>query len=303
MVIIDIMNKASTSSNPYQLPRIILAPVSDEIQLEEDLEPPFVRVRDTNSQYLQIDTSTAALGTNPAQVVITLSRVMPRVNRLKIVFFSFRDMTPNINIRNNVFTFIRGGVPFTATIPEGNLNGIARYNALAAAMSAATGVPGEFIANLSTVYPSSIFITNTAVTPFRFINTGSGIIRGRYLWGFNPRNYGTGTDAVAHLLTYFNENYTRYIDIASFELTQYTKIDTSGSRVSAEVVFRQFLTDVTLGQLVFTGFTQSPSLNYNRSRALGIVDLEILDEFGEIYYIPQQFWDSFCLTVVMIAEM
>jgi hypothetical protein len=298
------MNKEIDIRNPYQLPKVILAPVSDEMQLDENLEPPFIRVRDTNSQYMQLDTSKNTALDNPSEAVIPLNRSMPRVNRIKIVFFATRYFSPNINPRNNVFNFINNGVQFTAILaPDQNLIGIARYDALALAMSTAIGLPGAFTASASTNFANTYTISGGLTNSFRFLKTSNGIINGRYLWGFNERNYNVGTDSLEQTLTSYSESYSRYIDVSSFELTQYTKIDTAGTDIPAETVFRFFLTDVVYGQSIFTGFTQSPSLNYDRSRAISSVDLQLLDEFHQLLYVPTQHWGSSLTYIVMVAEM
>lgn len=298
------MNSSMKKVNPYTLERVVLSPVSDEMQLDENFEPPFVRTRQTNSQYIQLDTSAHSANTNPCELVITLTRSMPRVNRINMSFVAFRNFSPNINPRNNVFTFVDNGVPFTATIPaDQNLTGIARYNALVAAMNAATGVPGEFTAAVNPNFPTSYDITNTLAQPFRFSSVGNGINNGRYLWGFNERNTLSGTEATVHTLSSYQESYTRYVDFSSYELTQYTKIDISGTKVPAEVLFRFFMTDVAYGQSIFTGFTDAPSLNYERSRNLASLDLSILDEFNQILYVPTQLWGTFIAYIVLIANM
>jgi hypothetical protein len=300
------MNKAYDIKNPYEIPRVVLAAISDEIQLDENLEPPFVRVRDTNSQYLHLDTSNSSLFTTPAATNIILNRSMPRVNRIEMSFFAFRNFSPNINPRNNRFDFIRSGIMYTAIIPpDQDLVGILRYDALASAMSTAVGVPGEFVASVLTVFPTTYAIANTGLNLFRFDNNLSsvGVRYGRYLWGFNETNYGVGTDLITHSLTSYQESYTRYIDITSYELTQYTKIDTAGVNIPAECLFRFFMTDATYGQSMFVGFTKAPSLNYDRSRAIVSIDLNILDEFGQLLYIPESLWGSFVLYIVLIASM
>lgn len=297
------MNKTFDIKNPYEIPRVVLAAVADEIQLDENFEPPFVRTRDTNSQYMQLDTSKNPPDNNPSQVVVNLNRSMPRVNRISIVFFAFRNFAPNINPRNNVFNFVDNGVSYTATLtPDINLTGLTRYQALCLVMNVATGNVGEFTVVAGT-FPQSYVISNSLGRSWRFDNSSNGVTRGRYLWGINSRNYSPGTEAVSHLLVYYQESYSRYIDITSYELTQYTKIDVAGVDVPAECVFRYFLTDVTYGQSTFIGFNQTPSLNYDRSRSIASVDLTFLDEFGELYYIPVEIWPAVINYVTMIAYM
>lgn len=297
------MNKAVDIRNPYELPRVVLASISDEIQLDENLEPPFVRVRDTNSQYLEIDASNIPATNNPCRINQVISRSLPRINRLRFQYLSFRNYSPNINPRNNSISFIRGGVPFTAVIsPDQHLTGLTRYQALAAAMSTAVGVPGEFTAAAGGLV-NEFVITNTAAIVWRFANNSLGVSRGRYLWGFNEMNFSVGTDAVNHSLVWYTENYTRWIDFASAELTQYTKTDISGTNISAEVFFRHHIINVPYGAFSEDVVQNPPALNFDRSRAISTVDVYIVDEFNELYYVPTTVWGSFSFNLSFLTDM
>lgn len=304
------MNKYKDIMNPYEIPKVILAPVSDDIQLDENLEPPFIRVRETNSQYLLINSNPNKNipAQNPSDIILTLDRGMPRVNRLAFRSIQFINLSPNINPRNNIFNFFRNGVAFTATItPNQNFNGLLRYQALVAEMNIATGTPGEFTATLSPTLVNTITITNTLANTFRFSNNSNGVMKGQYLFGFNISNFGLGTDATSHVLSYITDNYTRYFDITSFELTQYTKIDSSGVNVPAEALFRVFLIDNGTtdygNNIIVSPSTLPPFLNYERSRSISTVDIKLLDEFNEVLYIPVQYWYVFTMFISIRTDM
>lgn len=295
---------ASKKINPYELQRVILAPVSDELQLDENFEPPFVRVRDTNSQFIEIDTSEHDAFSNPCELIVTLSRAMPRVNRVKVSFFSFRNFSPNINPRNNVITFVDNAINYSITLQaDQNLTGLVRYQYLAAQMNLATGNAGEFIAAVNADFPLTYNIVNTLGRLFRFTYVGNGITRGRYLWGFNERNYNVATEATEHFLTSYTENYTRYVDIASNEITRYSKIDISGTNIPAEVLIRVGLTSIAYGAELDVEYTIPPSINYERSRSISSIDIAVLDEFKQVLYVPPQLWGSYILYLAMIASM
>ena len=297
------MNKARDVKNPYEIPRVILASISDEIQLDENLEPPFVRVRATNSQYLHLDNSQNISPNYPYEVNINLDRSLPRMNRISFIHFSFRNFAPNINPRNNVFDFYRSGVLYTATLtPDQNLVGINRYNALIAAMNTAVGTPGEFVVSAYTLV-QTMRIENTLGNLWRFSNTSNGVKKGRYLWGINSTNYNVGTDSVAKILTYFQDNYSRFIDIRSYELTQYTKIDIAGTNIGSEVIFRDYIDDMAYGEYRVDRVISKVSLNYDRSRAIVTADIQLLDEFGDLYYVPIENYGSAIFQIVLIAYM
>lgn len=297
------MNKARDIKNPYDLPRVVLASISDEIQLDENLEPPFVRVRDTNSQYMHLENSQNVAGNYPYDVNITLDRSLPRINRLSFIHFSFRNFAPNINTRNNSFSFIAGGVSYTATmVADQNLLGLARYQALCLAMNAATGNPGEFTVAAGTLFQTYV-ITNNLPRTWRFTYVSNGVKKGRYLWGINSLNYSPGTEALSHTLTYFQENYSRFVDLRSYELTQYTKTDISGTNIGSEVIFRDYIDDIAYGEYRVDRVINNVSLNYDRSRGIAVCDMQLLDEFGELYYCPVLNYPSAIFQIVLIASM
>lgn len=300
------MNKAKDITNVYEIPRVILAPVSDEIQLDENLEPPFVRPRETNSQIIVINVQNNNYTESPCDQIIPLVRAVPRVNRIKSTFLSLRYLSPNINPLNNRFSFVKGGVPFTATIPfDQNLTGLTRYQALALAMSVATGIPGDFAAAVHPVYANTFEIRNTIGAFWRFdlTPTGTGIINGRFLWGFNGLNYAPGVENSSQFLCSYTESYTRWIDILSYELTQFTKIDISGVNVPAECFIRYQLNSTDYGSYEFAPLDNTGSLNFNRSKSLSSVDIQVRDEFGNLLYIPQICWSSFVLNLTFLAQL
>lgn len=299
------MNKSADISNVYELPRVILSPVSDEMQLGENLEPPFVRTRETNSQLIVINMQTENINESPCDQTVYLERAVPRINRLALTFISFRYLSPNINPLNNTFSFIRTGTNFVATIAvDQNLVGIARYNALVAAMNLATGVPGEYAVTAHPTLANTYIISNTLPgTPWRFVNSSNGIKTGRFLWGFNPTNYNVGNEAQSHTLSSYTESYTRWIDVISYEITQFTKIDISGTKIPAECIIRYQLNTTVYGTYDFAAITTLASLNFNRSRSLSVVDIQIRDEFGNILYIPKISWSSFVFNMTLLAQL
>lgn len=300
------MNKTYDITNVYEIPRVVLAPVSDEIQLDENLEPPFVRGRETNSQLITILVQNKTSSRSPCDQIIDLTRTVPRINRLRITFISFRYLSPNINPLNNVIEFVRAGNLFRAILtPDQNLVGLPRYQALATAMNLAIGIVGEFVAAAHPTLANTYSIVSSLGVTWRFNNsaTSIGVQNGRFLWGFNELNYTPGTENIVQLLCSYTESYTRYIDILSYELTQFTKIDISGSNVPAECLIRYQINTTVYGTYEFAELNNTGSLNYNRSKSIGSIDIQIRDEFGNLLYIPSVCFSSFVLNLTLLAQL
>lgn len=292
------------SKNPYLIPRVVLSSISDEIQLDENYEPPFVRKRAANSNYVYIDLSIGSNpNTNPASRICKVDRGVPRINRLRLAYLAFRYYSANINPRNNVFTFTRvsTGITYTITLPEQNSLGLLRYTNLTAAMNTAVGLI-VFTVGPNLVYPNTFDITD-AGGPFYFDPNSIGVKNGRYLWGFNSTNTGISNANVGISLTYTSENYTRYIDIRSNELTQYSKLDPAGANLSDTVILRLDNINSILGRYETLLLPIEVSLNYDRSRSLDTIDIQLEDEFNQLLYIPQFAWGSFIFIISVVGEM
>jgi hypothetical protein len=300
------MNKREeqANKNPYLLQRVVLSSVSDEIQLDENLEPPFVRIRGSNSNFIYIDLSSKSdPSINPASRICNIERGAPRINRIRVNYISFRLFSPNINPRNNVFVFTRisTGITYTITLAEQNSIGLARYTILVNAMNTAVGGP-VFVLSTIASCPNTYSITDVGGSWY-FSSTSIGARNGRYLWGMNTTNTGLASAGVGQIFTYFTENYTRYIDISSNELTQYAKLDPSGYDLSDQVLYRYNITSTNFGDYEFAVTTDTANINFDRSRSLQTIDITLTDEFSQLLYIPRSAWGCFSFSITFIGEM
>jgi hypothetical protein len=292
------------SKNPYEIPRVVLASISDEIQLDENLEPPFTRTRSGNTANLFIDVASGTpLTVTPADRICSAGTALSRINRLYLTFLSFRWFTPNINPRNNVFSFVWTitGQTYVITLAQNNLLGLARWQYLVAAMNTAVGI-ANFTVGPALFIPNTYTITSTAGT-FYFNEGSSGVDKGRFLWGFSNLNTGPASVFAFQTFTYFTENYTRYIDVSSFELTQYSKCDSGGNAVPSDILIRYNVNTTQYGQYEYSTITTPVSINFSRERNITSVDIHITDEFNDLLYIVPEAWSTFSFNITLVCEM
>lgn len=294
--------------NPFGSQTVSLAPVSDEQQTDENLEPPFVRIRGGNSSFIFADSEirSAAPGVPPA-LAPDLFNVTDftlgggdhqfyarKIKRLSVEGIQIANCVPNVNERNNVITFFSSssGTNHTVTVPEGLYTTAATLvAALVTALNTATGASG--LTWTATVNPINDCQWTLSVVggTYHFVLTSPMILNGRYLYNLpiDQANTASKTFGAVYGL------YTRYIDVVSTALTEYTKNPwSSNARGPNGLVARIFVASPIMGtggisssgMTFFAGTAQDASTNYNRSRAVEVIDLSLRDEFGQPYYIP-----------------
>lgn len=304
------MTSLPERTNPFHPQLVSLAPISDEQQNDENLEPPFVRVRSGNESFLFADSEVrdAAVGV-PQALAPDLFNVTDftlgggnhqfyarKLKRLSVPGAQIANCVPNINPRNNSVSFFSSasGLTHTVTIPEGQYTNRATLTAaLQAALNTATGASG--LTWTITVNPLNAcqFTLATAGGNYRFVLTSPMILYGRYLFNLPQEQALTNSKTMGAVYGM----YTRYIDVISASVTEYTKNPwSSNSRVPNGLIARIFVGPQTGfgasaggitsdGMSFFAGADAAP-INYNRTRAIEVIDLSFRDEFGQPYYIP-----------------
>lgn len=304
------MTSLPERTNPYGPQLVSIAPISDEQQTDENLEPPFVRVRSGNECFIYADSeiretlpgvpqalapdlvnvSTFSLGGGNHQFYAR------KLKRLSVTGVQIANCVPNVNPRNNTVAFFSSasGSTHTVTIPEGQYATRATLTAaLQTALNTATGASG--LTWTITVNPlnSCQYTLATAGGNYRFVLTSPMVIYGRYL--FNLPQDQTLTNSKTMGAVY--GMYTRHIDVISTAMTEYTKNpSSSNTRVPNGLVARIFIAaqpgfgvsdgGISSDGMSFFGNAEPAAINYNRSRAIEVIDLTLRDEFGQPYYIP-----------------
>jgi hypothetical protein len=287
--------------DPFAAAPVSLAPISDEQQVDENLEPPFVRVRDGNESFIYADSEARSDFSNPVSYTLGGGNFQFYARKLKRIAAEGTQLAlciPNINPRNNVVLFFSTvtGLTHTATIPEGHYNTVAAgVAALVAALNAAVPPSGLVFAGVINPLNGRQF-TLTAVGGLYHFIVGNPLstmmTRGRYLFNL-PIDQ---TDTAAKTVGAVYLAYTRHFDILSNSFVEYSKNPAcSNSRMPNSQIARVFLKSPTsppgglltpTDDLSFNVYVNSASTNYNRGRALEVLDISLIDEFGMPLYVP-----------------
>jgi hypothetical protein len=292
------MTTTANIGNTYLIPKVILSPITDDQSgvLDNNLEPPFVRVRGRNSCFTFLDTfareerisNSSYLISNPSGILAK------RTKRFSISYLSAFMPTPNINPRNNAITFATGAGTFTVTIPEGFYTRTQAIAALLVALNTVSGPSGVTFTAPNQFPNSNLYITLTGTNPFR-IQSNTFVTTGSVFWGFlpgDPRLSSSAALSTTLTIGPITALYTRYWDFVSRELLQHTKAANTGSDVPANTLFRAFLEPnadadpTSYHRVSFQINGENSAWNFDASHALATVDIQILDEFRQPYYLP-----------------
>lgn len=286
--------------DPYTVPLVSLAPVSDEQQTDENLEPPFMRVRSANGAFLHLDggfpdfpnnvtTNTAfTIGNDPINRLYTR-----KIQRFSLAAVGLNLATPNINQRNNVVIFEDSpGVIHRGVIPEGFYNTIpAALTALQTALNTATP-PSPLVFTVTQNPLNQFQATIAATAAFRFFNNPANLmlINGKSLFNLPLDQTFTTTKTLGAAFLI----YSRYIDVCSSALTRYSKNPTFGNQSPSNLYARVYLESpvsqrggIPLGGASFFALGQTQeATNFRRDRAFESVDISLFDDTGAPFYIP-----------------
>lgn len=297
-------------NSPFNPQLVSLAPISDEQQTDENLEPPFVRIRAGNQSFIFADSEVreAPLGV-PQSLAPDLFNVdgfslgggnhqfyARKLKRLFVSGVQIANCVPNINPRNNSVTFFSSasGLSHTVVVPEGQYTTRATITAaLQTALNTATGASGLTWTLTANPLNSCQYTLATAGGNYRFDLASPMVLYGRYLYNLPQDQTLTNSKTMGAVYGL----YTRHIDIISASMTEYTKNPwSSNSRVPNGLIARIFIGPqsgfgssgggiASDGMSFFAGAEATP-INFNRSRAIEVIDFTLRDEFGQPYYIP-----------------
>ncbi len=299
--------------NVYDLQKVVLSPIMDDQSgtLDNNLEPPFVRVRASNASIVHIDTFDKKYRINSSSYLVQQPNIIPhRAKRIAFEYYSAALTTPNINPRNNTIIFTTSSGTFNTTIPEGFYN---RTQAIAALVAALNSVPGTGVvwsmpnqfANLDT------YAVLTGTGPFR-IQGGTFVTGGGPFWGFLPgddRLTPTSPFVTTLPLGPITTLYTRYYDLTSQYLLRYTKIRNSGNKLPGNHLFRVYADAELLTLSPNSPLSEAFELNTNAaynldaSSSLATIDLQIVDEFNQPFYFPNGDYNGSWVAIAMCAEI
>lgn len=274
---------------------VLLAPVMDSMQEDENLEPQQVRIREGNSSFLAVDTDQRGLNqssqiyTEIATDVIFDTRIFKnKVKRIGVAEVRMQWITPNVNERNNVVTFFssNGGGLHTVVVPEGfYTTPTLLLDALVIALNTATGASGLTFSHLINPLNTITSALSCVGGNYYFDLDCLAIMKGAPLWSL-PRSQ---TLNASKIIGAISLHYTRYVDLVSPDLNRYSKnINASNSNVSSGLVYRLYLDQFkgTPG-LTVSADRNIKYFNWNRTNTFSTFRVELLDQFGDKLYVPR----------------
>jgi len=291
--------------NPQNFQGVVLAPVSDDMQDDINLEPPFVRQRHGNLSFCYIDSSIAAGQSNSFTVGGTkISHLFSsRIKRFCLSSLRIGYNVPNVNPYNNSLTVQMrqlspavSYVPFTFTIPTGYYTTVTNFITafiIGINLARPVGTPAFTASNSLQTDPSVYDVTTGSSNyEFYYVNTSPMVKFGRFLVNLPINQVYASVQTMGSIQLI----YTRYIDINSYTLSEYSKnYSTSDGLGKSSLIYRLFDTPNGVdGNGNFISFSRDRFIelgnlawiNYDRSRTISSIDIQIYDEFGNLLYIP-----------------
>ncbi len=303
------MSQTRRFDNPYDIKNqnVIMVPISDEMQTDQNLEPQMVRLRAQNHAVMHLDASEGnKINLSKKLNKINLSTGNIYTNRVKRIAFNalgFFDALLNVigadssntTFVNNIVTFFltNTGLTHTATVVPGRYETPgALMTALTFAMTNAVPATGRIFTSAVSTNPTVINVYDISVNmadTWHFLLTSPGMIFGRSLWNLSRQQLDTNSKKIGAIWLL----YTKFIDFRSSSIFQYTKNPNSSNAQGANnILYRLFLRPAVSNLIA-----QEPTLfvkyiNYNRERSLTNVDIELFDEFNNPLVIPNYSIDT-----------
>lgn len=258
------------------------------------LEPQSLKDYFNHLSSVYIDSLTDNATGNPVDIAIQNSTLFARyVNKLSVSALFMTWLSPNVNPRNNSVTFYstNSTLTHTVTVPEGfYTTPLTIMNALVTALNTASGASGLIFSHLiNPLQPSSSTLTATGGS-YHFITSSPMIVKGSHLIGL-PIDQ---TDTVSKTVGAIHLYYTRWVDITSTTLTKHTvNPNTSNKFGNNSLLLRSYTKKHFDGTNNLFELVQNRNwMRWDISENISNVDFRVLDEFGELLYVPQYALDN-----------
>lgn len=286
------MYKNNRYKAPSEYPQVVLARGATQLLSDQDfnqLEPQTIGIRPSNTS-----TSSIVVDKDPAVsdrvrgILQSGTLFATRVLKLSVKRMFINTITPNVNERNNTVTFFstNSGVEHTVTIIEGFYNTVtALMDALVAALNTATGASGIVFSHLVPATNPIISVLTAVGGSYHFNVASTTITRGEFLYNLPTSQADTLTKTVGAI----SGLYTRWVDLVSQSLTQYTKNpNTSNVQGNNGLVHRLFVDpDANAEDFIQEIVENLVWWSWNTGNTISNFDFELLDEFSELYFVPQ----------------
>lgn len=292
--------------NPIIAEPVILSGIdNNNIQEGESIEPQMIRIRSQNTSYLYVNSNDINKKSTSAKAEILLggpnvgfSKI--GVKRISLVIFEFFMTTPNVNERNNE-VIVEWKDPVvtktaTVTVPEGYYDDSKDLmDALVLALNTEFTLQGSAFQLSVTANPLSVSDGSAILykmeqsagpvgSTFKFLES-SGTNFGRPLWNLPNPDFDvfSSSKTIGPVFLY----YTRFIDVRSSVLTQFSKNENvTGKTGNTDVLLRIFLQGRKLGSQ--TRIIKNPvTFNFSPKYQLKSFDVSLHDEFDNLLYLPR----------------
>ncbi len=288
------------ATHKFQIPPVLLAPISDNEQVDTNLEPQFVRVRsgnisellfDSRIPYLEFDSnnirisSSASLGARP-------QNLFDKISRLAIKNFDMFWQPCNVTPFNQnwkwTLTNISGPTtygPFSHNLPVGFYDLtflLTQFTTIMTADANGAGIPGAFNFVISADGKTSTINHSLGVNyHFHFDKTCNLATKGQNLIPL-PLN-----DLPAYFIYLGPARllYTRYVDIVCQDLCRFTKNPNKSINLRSDsVVLRQSLTEPNANWTYKTDNIHLNWINWDIYTPGTIFTFQMFDENGDRFY-------------------
>lgn len=269
---------------------IIIPPVASGIYTDESLEPQFITQRSNNNGNIILDSKNRSILQAPNSFNIGYGTAFFG-SRYKRIAFSKLAMfynTPNVNATNNIGQFSASGIIYTFTIPELHYT----FTTLATALQTALNAAGSPLTFTVTTNASTNNYTISATGTYFFITSSPLVARGISLLALSTSQTPTTSKNTGQVMLM----YSKSIYVVSDSINQYTK-NPSFSSGSGQIAFLASydLTDsdyipgtgVAPGKYISSDIASPPRwINYESKQNLTDIDIRIVDDYGNLFYIP-----------------
>lgn len=278
---------------------VLLSPIIDSDQNDDNLDAQFVRIRSGNIATLYIDSQKPYYEYDPSNIKISSANVaagraenlIDKANRIAISYFEMFWQPVNVTPYNRSYTWIlyknsdATTTSYSHVIPTNNYTLdelltliVNTMNNDIAALSIGT------VSYLLLAGKRSVITLDAVGYKFYFSETCDLVVKGQPLLGIPILD----TPTVQMIVGPSRMLYTRYVDVVSSDLCKYIKNPPKSiNRISNNIVHRQYMTSTNDDFTYYSDIKHLSWINWNPKGPLPIIDFRLYDENGDpFYYVP-----------------
>jgi hypothetical protein len=256
-------------------------------------EPEIVQSRSVSSAYIYLDSNDTRYQLDKTNMLLssvkslnsTPNQLSQNIVRLAVKTFSSNWITPNVNARNNTLTIYSSVTSsfHTVTIPEKFYATPALIMAaIVTVLNSISGTTGLTFSEAAASNSDLIRILTATGGMYYIKKDCSAVLYGTELYNM-PVNESLNT---YYVIGSFGMKYTRYIDICSQRLLQYTKHKNTTTGNNNNMVLRIYIQEFSEPFQIGV-FAQNPGYwAWEPTDNIYDIDFQINDQWGNSLYIP-----------------